>query len=82
MAEKLNQQVLIKLQQNWSKQEARECVLKSTDLLIPFGIRKKFQEYFIVLIYKSVARLTVVIIKGYQCYQPYTKSYPIFLSQG
>jgi len=31
--------MLIKFRQNWSKQEVKHYVLRSTNLIIPFGIR-------------------------------------------
>jgi len=51
-----------------------------------FGIRKIFhssgRNLLLYLFIKRVIKLTVVIIQEHYCYQPHTKFYPLFLSQG
>jgi hypothetical protein len=43
---------------------------------------QRWKESIIVPIYRTVIKLTVVIIQKYQCYQLHRKLYPILLSQG
>jgi hypothetical protein len=73
------------LAQKFSKQEAIHCILKSTNLLILFGIRKNYySSRRILLLYlfiKRVIKLTGVIREGYHCYQLHTEFYLVFLSQ-
>jgi hypothetical protein len=68
-----NRLILIKFQHNRSKQEVIYFVLRSTDLLILFGISMnchssgKNQLFYIFI--NGAMKLTVVIIDGYHCYQ-------------
>jgi hypothetical protein len=82
----INHQVFIKFWQNSFKQEVIHYFLRSTNLLILFGIRKNChssgRNLFLCLFIKRVIKLNVAIIKEYHCYQLHTKGYPIFFSQG
>jgi hypothetical protein len=44
-------------------------------------LSQQWKESIIIPIHKMVTKLAVVIAKWYQCYQLYTKLYPV-LSQG
>jgi len=78
-------QVLIKFRQNWSKQEVVRYVLWSTNLLILTGIWKichsSGRNLLLYLLKRKVIKVTILIIKGYWCYQVQTKFYPVFFSQ-
>jgi hypothetical protein len=77
---------LIKFQQNWSKQGGTHYVLRSTNLLTVFGIRKNCQNsgrnLLLYLFVRKVIKRTAVIIEEYHCYQLHTKSYPTFFYLG
>jgi hypothetical protein len=66
-------QVVIKFRQNWSKPEGIHYVLRSTNLLIIFEIRKNCQSsgrnLLLYLFIRRVIKLTVVITGEYHCYQ-------------
>jgi hypothetical protein len=61
-------------------------VLRSTHLLIIFGLRKNCQSsernQLSYLFIRKVIKLTTVIIEEYHCYQLHTKCYPTFFCQG
>jgi hypothetical protein len=61
-------------------------VLRSTKLLIVFGINKNCQNsgrnLLLYLFIRRVIERTAVIIEEYHCYQLHTKSYPTFFCLG
>jgi hypothetical protein len=61
-------------------------VLRSTNLLTVFGMRKNCQSsgmnLLLYLFMGRVIKWTVVIIEEYHCYQLNTKSYPTFFCLG
>jgi hypothetical protein len=81
---RINHQILNKFRQNCSNQEVIYHVLKSTDLLILFGIRKNChssgRNLLLFLYIKRGMKLTVVMIQEYRYYQLHTTVCPIFLS--
>jgi hypothetical protein len=73
----LSHRDLIKFRQNWTKQDIMHFVLRSTNLLIMFGIRKNSHSsgrsqslYFFI---KRTIKLTVVFIEEYHCYRLHIK---------
>jgi len=67
--------VLIKFRENWTKQEVMHYVLGPAGLLILFWIRKNCHSSGRNLLYLFIRRVTkLVIVEGYKCYQPCTKS--------
>jgi hypothetical protein len=68
-----------------SKHMVIHYVLRATNILTVFGIRKNChscgRKLLFYLFMKMVIKLTVVIINGYQCYRLHEKFYSIFLSQ-
>jgi hypothetical protein len=82
----LKHQALIKFWQNWFKQEEiYYYVLRSTNLLILFELRKNClssrQNLLMYLFIKRQTKLIVAVIEEYQCYELQTRFYPIFFSQ-
>jgi hypothetical protein len=76
-----NCQVVIKLWQNWIKQEAKHYGLWTINSLFLLRIRNNCPiSGWSLLLYwftRMVIKLTIVLIVGYHCYQLHTKCYPV-----
>jgi hypothetical protein len=77
----INRYVAIKFRQKWVKHEVKYYCLGSTNTLILFGTRNNCvisqRSLLLYQFTKRVAKLTVIIIVGYHCYQLHTKFYRI-----
>jgi hypothetical protein len=61
---------------------SNKYILRSTDLLFVFGIRKKCHSSGRILSLYLFIKRVMKLTEEYCCYQVHTKVYPIFWSQG
>jgi hypothetical protein len=79
----INHQMLIKFWHNWSEQEVKYYIRRSTNLLILFQIRRSCQisgrHLVLNLLIRRVIKLILIIIEEYHFYQLHTTFYPTFI---